>query len=81
MTRDEVVRFGVSFLGGTLVVLTMLVVGLRFFHERDDSRDAAFESFEVEYLTPEEAARLLGERTDRHRLPHMIAAPPAPDDN
>ncbi len=70
-------RLAISLLLGIVVVLAMLVIGLRLFYGKEAPPESSLEAFEVEYLTPEEAARLLGEDPDRRRLPDMPVAPPS----
>ncbi|MDH3588279.1 MAG: hypothetical protein OEQ74_02625 [Gammaproteobacteria bacterium] len=72
------VRILVSFVAGSAVVLVMLVVGLRVFYSDDDQAKSTLEAFEVDLLTREEAARLLGEDPFKRRLPDMPLAVPQP---
>ncbi|MBT8136259.1 MAG: hypothetical protein KJO54_04500 [Gammaproteobacteria bacterium] len=71
-------RLTVSFIGGTVVVLALLLVGLKFFYRGNAVAAPAIDAFEVELLTPEEAARLLGIE-HRRRLPQPPAAAPLPE--
>lgn len=66
------------FLLATLVVLAMLIAGLEAFYRDPPASSAGLETFEIEYLTPEEAAELLGDDVARYRTPRMIVAPPPP---
>lgn len=76
----SVIRILVSFAAGTLVVLTMLVAGLQVFKGRamapSPKQVPELEAFEVQYLTPEEAARILDDDLRRAADP---VAPQADD--
>jgi len=71
-------RVLVSFIVGSVIVLTMLAVGVNTFYDRGDKLSRPSPDFvEVEYLTPEEAARLLGEDPDKHRPPELPVKRPS----
>ena len=66
-------------LTATVLVLGLLAAGLHFYyHEPRNTPAGGLRSFEIEYLTPEEAAALLGEEPDRFRAPGRVLLPPAP---
>lgn len=67
-----------SLLLAILVVLGMLIVGLSMLQHRDQPLATGLQSFQVEYLTPEEAAALLGEEQHRFRQPVPLDLPPLP---
>ncbi|MDH3647143.1 MAG: hypothetical protein OER80_10240 [Gammaproteobacteria bacterium] len=63
-------RLLVSFVVASLMVLTMLVVSVNTFYNRNtEAIRPPMDSIEVEYLTPEEAARLLGADADISGVP------------
>lgn len=64
-------------LAAIAVVVAMLVVGLELFYDDLPAGNGGPQSFEVHYLTPEEAARLLGADVAQFRKPRMLAPPPA----
>lgn len=55
-------RIVVCLLGAAALVFGLLAVSLRYYDAPREAAAATERSFEVEYLTPEEAAELLGER-------------------
>lgn len=74
-------RYTFSLLGGTLVVLTLLLVGLKLFYRDELPGGSELEAFEVELLSPEEAARLLGEQPRRSLPEPPVAAPGSAPNN
>ena len=74
-------RFAISTVIATIVVLTMLVLGLKVFQREPELGPIGMQSFEVEYLTPEEASELLGEEAKQFRVPDAVTLPPAPPVN
>lgn len=55
-------RMLVSALSATVLVIGLLAIGLYFFYSPQETGGAeALHWFEIDYLTPEEAAVLLGE--------------------
>lgn len=70
-------RLAVSCFGATLVVMALLLIGLKVFYGDEAQTGPELEAFEVELLSPEEAARLLGVER-RRSLPQRPVARPAP---
>ena len=58
-------RMVICLLGATVLVLGLLAVSLHYFDEPREVAADGVRAFEVEYLTPEEAAALLGEQPER----------------
>lgn len=56
----RVPRMLVSMLTATVLVLGMLAAGLHYFYKPQHAPLNGVRSFEIEYLTPDEAAALLG---------------------
>ena len=63
----RIYRIVISFVAATLVVLMMLLAGLKIFNDRQSEAVALPPGFEVEYLSPEEAALLLNQDRDGDR--------------
>ncbi|MBT8144413.1 MAG: hypothetical protein KJO55_06910 [Gammaproteobacteria bacterium] len=80
MTRPKSIRFFVSLAAATVVVVAMLAIGLHFFY-REPAVASGPQAFQIEYLTPEEAAELLGEEPSRFRRPESLTLPPPPIDS
>lgn len=75
----RLLKLATCLLLATVIVLAMLIGGLELFYGEPPSASAGLESFEIEYLTPEEAAELLGEDVAEFRAPRMLATPPPPE--
>lgn len=75
----RLLRLVLCLLVASLVVFAMLVAGLELFYGDRPAPGAGPEAFEVRYLTPEEAALLLGEDASEYRMPRMPAPRPQPE--